>query len=101
MGREVDEQVRLLVPLDGIRVAPRRHQPVVQTGIGLGEMRNKRPVEASQRLAVVKIGKGKPVLEGEFVHRLKFVVERLKRATASRRDRSAPPTAGSSRLYIG
>ena len=46
----------------------RRHQPVVQPDIGRGEMRDKGAVEADQPVAVIEIGEGKPVFQGEFGH---------------------------------
>ena len=41
----------------------------MQTGIGLGEMNDERPIETHETLAVIKIGKGEPVLEDEVGHR--------------------------------
>jgi len=69
MGREIDQQVRFVEALDRVRVAPRRHQSVVQTDINRSEMRDECTIEADQTLAGVKIGAGEPVLEDEIGHR--------------------------------
>ena len=69
MRSEIDQQVRFLAPLDGIRVAPRRHQAVMQIDIGFAQMTNKRSIEAQEPIAVVKIGEREPALQGEIGHR--------------------------------
>ena len=51
-----------------VRVAPRRHQPVVQRDIARREMRDERAVEPHQPVAVVEIGEREPVFEGEIGH---------------------------------
>jgi hypothetical protein len=48
--------------LNCARVASRRHQP------GIGEVRDEGAIEPNQALAFVKIGKRKPVREGEIGH---------------------------------
>jgi hypothetical protein len=55
--------------LDRVRVASRRHQPSVKFGVGIGEVRDEGAIEPNQAIAVVKIGKRKPVREGEISHR--------------------------------
>jgi hypothetical protein len=62
MGREIDEEVRFVEALNRVRLAPRRHQPVMQPNVGLGEVGNKRPINANEPVAVVKIGEAQPVL---------------------------------------
>ena len=37
-------------------------------GLGIGEVRHEGAVEADKAVAIVKIGKGKPVLEDEIGH---------------------------------
>jgi hypothetical protein len=54
--------------LDCVRITPCRHQPVMQSDIGLGEMSDECPIEANEALAVVKIGESEPVAEGEIGH---------------------------------
>ena len=66
--REIDQEVGFVEALDRIRIAPRRHQPIMQPDIGLGEMGNKHPIKANEPVAVVKIGERKPVLEDEAGH---------------------------------
>jgi hypothetical protein len=34
--------------VDRLRIAPRRHQPLVQSGIGLGDMRDKRAIQRTR-----------------------------------------------------
>ena len=51
-----------------VRIAPRRHQPAVQRGIALRQMRHESPVEAREPVAVIQIGERKPVFEDEIGH---------------------------------
>ena len=66
--REIDQQVGFRLAVERIGCGARRHQPVVQRHFAGGEMRDKGAVEPDQALALVKIGKAEPVLQGEFGH---------------------------------
>ena len=48
MGREIDQQVRFVEPLDRVGVAPSRHQPVMQTDITLGQVTQQTPDPAER-----------------------------------------------------
>ena len=61
MGGQVDEQDRLGLALERVWLLPRYHQPVAERDVGLGKMGDKRPIDSSEAMPVVKIGKGKPV----------------------------------------
>ena len=69
MRREIDQQVGFVEPLDRVGVAPRRHQPVMQTDIGFGKIGHKCPIEPNETVAVIKIGEREAVLEDEVGHR--------------------------------
>src|SRR6202022_4547201 len=69
MGGQLDDEVGLGLMLDRVRIASRRHQPVVQRDVALSEMSDERLVEPNEAVAVVKIREGEPVLEGEIGHR--------------------------------
>ncbi len=51
MRRQIDQQVGFARMPEPVRIAPRRHQPLVQRGIALGQMRDKSPVEAHEPVA--------------------------------------------------
>ena len=68
MGRQIDQQIRFARMPEPVRIASRRHQPLVQRGIALGQMRDKSPVEAREPVPVVQIGERKPVFENEIRH---------------------------------
>ena len=69
MRRQIDKQVRLVCrsSASGSRRAVISRS--CSAGIGLGEMGDERPIEPHEAFAVIKIGKGEPVLEDEIGHR--------------------------------
>jgi hypothetical protein len=68
MRRQIDEEIGFVLAVERIGLGARRHQPVVQRRLDGGEMRDKGAVEPDQPVALVKIGKTEPVLQGEFGH---------------------------------
>jgi len=71
MRCQVDDEIRLRLMLDRVRVASRRHQPGVKVGVGSGEVSDEGAIEPNQAIAVVKIGKRQPVREGKISHRVR------------------------------
>ena len=100
---QLDEQIGFRLAPKPLRIAPRRHQPIVQRDITFGEMANKHPIDARQTVAVVEVGEIQAVRENEVGHREQrsserrvsaplSVVRRLsrERATTIRRASVAP-----------
>ncbi len=69
MRREIDQQLAFALAVKRLGRGARRHQPIVQRRLGGGEMRDKGAVEPHEAVALIEIGKGQPVLQGEFGHR--------------------------------
>ncbi len=71
MRRQFDQQLRFRRMSEPVRIAPPRHQPVVQRNICFGEMRDKGAIDAHEAVAIVKIGEREPVREKEIGHELR------------------------------
>ncbi len=68
MRRQIDDEVRFGRMPEPLRIAPRRHQSMVQRSIAFGKMADKRPIDPHQPVAVVKIGERKFVFQAEVEH---------------------------------
>ncbi len=66
--RQIDDEVRLGPGCEPVGIGARRHQPVVQPDLARRQMPDKGAVEPHQPVAVVKIGEGKPMPQGEPAH---------------------------------
>ena len=81
--RQFDEQIRLSLMLEPVRIAPRRHQPIVQSNIAVGEMANKRPIDAYETVAIIEIGETEAVRENKIGHQGKDPAEKARRRAAA------------------
>jgi hypothetical protein len=70
MRRQIDQQVRFLARFQRRRVAPRRHQAIVQLHLAGREMRDKSTIQAHEPVAIVKIGEHEAVLENKIRHQV-------------------------------
>src|SRR5229473_392316 len=75
MGRQIDEELGF-----GLAVDP----------LGRSEMRDKGAVDPNEPVALVKIEKTEPVLQGKFTHGRSLRHPEIANHPANRRDRAAP-----------
>ena len=68
MWRQIDNEVRLGRMLEPVRIAPCRHQPLMQPGIDFREMANKRPIDPRETAAIIEIGETEAMRENEIGH---------------------------------
>ena len=68
MRRQIDNQVRLGRMPEAFRIAPCRHQPLMQPGIDFHEMADKRPIDPNETGAIIEIGETETMRENEIGH---------------------------------